>query len=102
MARNAGVELIISAKDESEKAFAEVTDALKELEAAAKKGGGLNELFEGVEARLDRLSKKQRQVNQALSDASGVQRSIDAASRFTKVLEDQEKAAAKAQERLSK
>ena len=90
-AKTTGVELIISAKDESEKAFAEVTDALKELEAIGKKGLGLDDLFAGLDKRLDSLSKRQEKVNSALQTSAGLQKTIDASSKFIGAIEKQTK-----------
>lgn len=86
------VELIISAKNESEKAFKDVTDALKEIETAAKKGGGLSQLFQGFESRLNAVSNRQKEFNKLISDAQGVQKAILNAEKFTKAVQAQEKA----------
>lgn len=95
------VELIISAKNESEKAFKSVTDALKEIETASKKSGGLKTLFQGFEERVAAAATAQRQFNDLISDTKAVQKAIDSAGRFTKVVETQEKALAEANGRLA-
>src|SRR5690606_23434885 len=95
------VELIISAKNESEKAFKSVTDALKEIEAAAKKGGGLAELFQGYEARLTTVSSRQKEFNKLIGDAKAVQKAITTAERFTEAVKAQEAALAGAKDELS-
>lgn len=95
-----GVELVISAKDESEKAFKDILESLKELETTAKKGGGLSDLFVGFEKRLDSVAAKQAQVNKALGDTKGIQKSLDTASKYTEVLQRQEAALAKTTGRL--
>lgn len=102
MARKANdVELIISAKNESEKAFKDVADALKEIETAAKKGGGLSTLFQGFEARLAAVSARQKEFNKLISDAKGVQKAIQTAEKFTQAVKQQEAALASAQGQLS-
>src|SRR5574339_143823 len=102
MARKANdVELIISAKNESEKAFKDVADALKEIEAAAKKGGGLSQLFAGFEERLSKVSARQKEFNKLISDSQGVQKAINTALKFTEAVKAQEAALVKAQGTLS-
>jgi tape measure domain-containing protein len=90
-AKTTGVELIISAKDESEKAFAEITDALKELEALSKKGIGFKEMFAGADERLDSLSKRLDKVGSALEAGKGLQKTIDASNKFIGAMEKQAK-----------
>lgn len=95
------VELIISAKNESEKAFRSVTDALKEIETAAKKGGGLSQLFQGFEARLNAVSSRQKEFNKLIGDTKSIQKAIDTAEQFTAAVKAQENAVASAQGTLS-
>lgn len=99
--RGDGVELIITARDESDRAINEVLDALRELDNAAQNSNGLRNLFQGTEERLARLADRQRQVSQALNDAGGAQRGIEAAGRFTEVLDEQSQAVTRAQRRLN-
>lgn len=95
------VELIITAKNESERAFQDVTSALKEIEAAAKKGGGLSDLFKGFNERLAEAAAGQKAFNKLIGDTKDVQKAIDKASKFTAAVQAQEKALAGATGRVA-
>lgn len=95
------VELIITARNESKKAFQSVVDTMKEIETAAKKGGGLTELFKGYEQRIAGITAKQKQFNDLLGDTKAAQKAIKSAEKFTQVVKAQEDAVVRAEKELS-
>ena len=102
MARKANdIELLITAKNESKKAFDGVVQTLEEIEAAAKKGGGLSTLFEGYEKRLSRVSSQQKQFAELIGDTKEIQKAIKSAEKFTAVVKAQEETVARAEKELA-
>jgi len=101
MARNNSVELVISAKNETDRTFEQITEALNDMAAELARNGRDSSFFDGIEKKLKQLKQQLDKTNAAIADVTALKKAIASQQEFIDSIEQQAQTVTKAQRKLA-